>query len=61
VLLIHGAMDPVVPYAMMEPSAAMLRQVGVPVETITRPHMGHSIDMESMTAAGDFLAKHLNT
>jgi len=59
VLLVHGAMDPVVPYVMMDPSAAALRQAGVQVQTLTRPMMGHSIDMECMAAGGDFLAKHL--
>jgi phospholipase/carboxylesterase len=59
VLLAHGMMDMVVPFAMLDPSAAMLRQAGVPVETLVRPAMGHGIDDECLRAGGGFLAKHL--
>ncbi len=57
--LIHGDMDDVVPYAAMERATNALSQHGVKVETHTRPYLGHSIDMEGMKAAAEFLKKNL--
>jgi len=59
VLLIHGMMDTVVPYAAMPASAHYLEAAGVTVTTETRPMLGHSIDQEGLTKAANFLAKHL--
>lgn len=61
VLLVHGMMDTVVPYAAMPASAHYLQQAGVTVLTETRPMLGHSIDQESLTKAALFLSKHIAT
>lgn len=59
VCLIHGDMDDVVPYASMERATTALSNHGVKVETHTRPYLGHSIDMDGMKAATEFLVKNL--
>ena len=59
ICLIHGNADDVVPYASLAHAEAALKAHGVSVEAHTRPFLGHSIDMEGMTAAGTFLVKHL--
>lgn len=59
VLLVHGLLDPVVPAVALQMSQAALAGLGVPVETLTRPHLGHSIDQEGLSAAARFLARHL--
>ncbi len=59
VLLVHGMMDTVVPYAAMPASAHYLQQAGVTVLTETRPMLGHTIDQEGLTKAALFLSKHI--
>ncbi len=59
VCLVHGEMDDVVPYAAMKQAVAGLTEAGVKVEAHTRPFLGHSMDMEGLTAAGKFLVAHL--
>lgn len=59
VCLIHGNMDDVVPYSAMERASNALAQHGVKAETHTRDYLGHSIDMEGMKAAAEFLGKNL--
>jgi phospholipase/carboxylesterase len=61
VLLVHGDSDPVVPPASMPEAETMLRACGVPVETHTRPGLGHGIDEEGIALAKAFLARHLPT
>lgn len=59
VLLVHGMMDTVVPYAAMPASSHYLEAAGLQVQTETRPMLGHSIDQEGLTKAGLFLRQHL--
>lgn len=58
-MLVHGEMDIVVPFQAMVSSEAKLREAGVPVDTVARPGLDHTIDREGMTAAAGFLARHL--
>lgn len=59
VLLVHGEADGVVPFPLMAMTAAALQSAQVPVTTLTRPDLGHSIDDEGVIQAGDFLVRHL--
>jgi phospholipase/carboxylesterase len=61
VLLVHGDADPVVPYDSLAAAEKGLRADGVPVETHTRPGLGHGIDEEGISLAQAFLARHLPT
>lgn len=61
VLLVHGMMDTVVPYAAMPASTHYLEAAGLQVATETRPLLGHSIDTEGLTKAGLFLRQHLGS
>lgn len=58
-LLVHGVMDPVVPFASLEISENLLKSVDVPVRTMGRPRLGHSIDEVGLQAGADFLLAHL--
>jgi len=60
VCLIHGNADDVVPYAALGQAEAALKAQGVSVASHTRPFVGHSIDMEGVKIAGEFLAKYLS-
>jgi phospholipase/carboxylesterase len=60
VCLIHGDADPVVPFAAMQAAIAGLTAAKVPVESHTRPHLGHGIDPEGIRIAAEFLKKHLS-
>ena len=55
VLLVHGDADPVVDFGHMARSASDLRAAGVPVETLVRPGLGHSIDQSGLIRALTFL------
>jgi len=57
VCLIHGAMDEVVPYASLAHATEVLKNHGLNVEPHTRPFLGHSIDMDGMAIAAEFLQK----
>lgn len=59
VCLIHGMMDPVVPFHAMGMAEAALRSAGVSVETHARPLLPHGIDPEGISIAAAFLRKHL--
>jgi phospholipase/carboxylesterase len=59
VLLVHGEADPIVPFQAMAAAAAGLKAVGIPVETLARPGLPHSIDDAGLTAGGAFLAQRL--
>ncbi len=59
VLLCHGEKDPIVPFAMMGQAKAALLTNSISVETVSRPHMEHSIDEVCLSAAGSFLQKYL--
>lgn len=55
VLLVHGALDEVIPVAAMAETAAALRDAGFVVETIERPGLGHGIDAAGLKAGAAFL------
>ena len=55
VLLVHGTEDPLVPYASLAAAEAALKEAGVPVETLTCPGIGHSIDESGLRRGGMFL------
>lgn len=59
VLLVHGDADTVVPFSMMANATAALQAAEVPVTSVTRPGLGHSIDDDGVIVAGDFLCRHL--
>jgi phospholipase/carboxylesterase len=59
VCLIHGEMDDVVPFASLKAAGEALKAHGVPVETHARPFLGHSIDMDGIKIAAEFLKKHV--
>jgi phospholipase/carboxylesterase len=59
-LLVHGTDDPLVPYSSLAAAEAALDAAGVPVETVTRVGMGHSIDEEGLRRGGLFLSDVLN-
>jgi phospholipase/carboxylesterase len=48
VLLVHGEQDEVVPPEASRVAAEVLRGLGVPVELVMRPELGHSIDPEGL-------------
>lgn len=60
VCLIHGEMDDVVSFGAMGHAAEALAGAGVKVETHARPFLGHSIDMEGLKAASEFLKKYVS-
>ncbi len=55
ILLIHGTEDPLVPYTSLAAAETTLTAAGVPVETLTCPGIGHSIDEEGLRRGGHFL------
>lgn len=59
VLLIHGDADPVVPVASLANAQAALEAAAVPVKSVIRPKLGHSIDDEGVNLAGEFLCNVL--
>lgn len=59
VCLIHGNADDVVPFASMAQAAEALAAHGVAVEAHARAFLGHSIDMEGMRLAAEFLQKNV--
>lgn len=59
VCLIHGSADDVVPYASLALATENLEANGVSVTPHTRPFLGHSIDMEGIEIAKEFLRERL--
>lgn len=55
ILLVHGTEDPLVPYGSLAAAQAALEAAGVPVETLTCPGIGHSIDEAGLWRGGQFL------
>ncbi|HXP13007.1 MAG TPA: phospholipase [Stellaceae bacterium] len=54
-LLVHGDADPLVPYASMGAARKILVGLGVPVETLACPGLGHAIDEAGLKRGGEFL------
>jgi phospholipase/carboxylesterase len=59
VLLVHGALDDVVPYDMLDLAEKGLRAAGIPVTSVTCHHIGHSIDDTGLAEGLKFLMKIL--
>ncbi len=57
VLLVHGVLDEVIPFAAMAETATALRGAGFAVETLERPGLGHGIDAVGLKAGAAFLRK----
>ena len=55
VLLVHGKLDDVVPFACGPVAEAALRRVGVPVRTAWRPGLGHGVDDVGLMEGALFL------
>lgn len=53
--LVHGAFDDVVPVTAYHEAMAKLRAIHTPVEGITIPRLGHSIDDTGLSKGLDFL------
>ena len=60
ILLVHGTDDPLVPYSSLAAAETALKAAEVPVETVTCPGIGHSIDEEGLRRGGLFLKDVLN-
>jgi phospholipase/carboxylesterase len=54
-LVVHGTEDPLVPFAALAEAKAGLKAAGVPVESLSCPGIGHSIDEAGLRRAGQFL------
>lgn len=59
VLLVHGTEDEVVPFQLQAASRDMLQIRSIEVETMECVGLGHGIDPDGLSAAIEFLAKHL--
>jgi len=59
VMLIHGDQDPVVPFAAMDLANRALEALAVPVISLARPGLGHSIDDEGLVRGIGFVAEAL--
>ncbi len=56
VALIHGVMDPVVPYAALGNAVDALEKNNINIRHLSRPLLPHAIDMEGIEFAKEFLA-----
>ncbi|HEY1259355.1 MAG TPA: alpha/beta fold hydrolase [Stellaceae bacterium] len=59
ILLVHGTEDPLVPYRSLNAAQTALEAAGVPVETLSCPGIGHSIDEAGLRRGGQFLERVL--
>ncbi len=57
VMLVHGIEDPVVPAFYSRDAEQALRGLGVPVQTVYGPRLGHTIDGSGVQAGKQFLAR----
>jgi len=55
VLLMHGTADEMVPFESLALAETQLKALGVPVTTVRRPGLGHSIDEIELAKGGEFL------
>jgi phospholipase/carboxylesterase len=61
VLLIHGTADEVLPIEATREAQRLLAALGVPVEVLERPGLGHGIDEVGLEAGRRFLAAKLSS
>ena len=57
VLLVHGEQDEVVPFARGPAAEAALTRLGLPVQTLWCPALGHGIDEAGLSAGALFLQR----
>ena len=57
VLLVHGEQDEVVPFARAGAAESMLVRLGMPVQTLWCPRLGHGIDDAGLSAGALFLQR----
>lgn len=57
VLLVHGDADEVVPPQVLPMAVKALEAAGVPVDSLTRPGLGHGIDEVGLRDGGAFLRR----
>ena len=58
--LVHGTDDPLAPYESLAAAQKALTDASVPVETLTCPGIGHSIDENGLRRGGSFLKEVLD-
>ena len=58
-LLVHGALDEVIPLVSLQRSAEHLRAAGLSVHTRVCANIGHTMNDEGVFVAADFLRAHL--
>ena len=56
-LLAHGEDDNVVPFARATAAEAALHRLGIPVQTLWRPGLGHAIDDAGLSTGALFLQR----
>jgi len=61
VCLIHGKLDPVVPFSSMKNAEHALKTIGIDVETHARPNLPHGIDAEGIEIGNNFLNRIFNS
>jgi phospholipase/carboxylesterase len=59
VLLLHGAEDPIEPPTSSQSAAKLLTEIGIPVEALYRPNLGHAIDETEIRQSALFLKRTL--
>lgn len=57
VLLVHGQEDEVVPFARAGAAESALQRIGIPVQTLWCPKLGHGIDDAGLSAGALFLQR----
>jgi len=57
VLLVHGEQDEVVPFSCAEVAESALRRIGIPLQTLWCPRLGHGIDDGGLSAGALFLQR----
>lgn len=56
-LLAHGEADEVVPFGRAQAAEAALRRLGIPLQTLWRPGLGHAIDDAGLATGALFLQR----
>ena len=59
VQLVHGSDNQVLPCALMHEAVQILQPLGVVVDSVERPGLGHGIDPDGLTASITFLSSHI--
>lgn len=57
VLLVHGEQDEVVPFSRATAAESVLNRIGIPLQTLWCPRLGHGIDDAGLSAGALFLQR----